>query len=126
MTVIFSEKSSLDMGYETAVWQEVASKTGVLRPVENYLHFSAEYTGNIIENKPLDTIPVEIRVLINGVEVGADHFRPIDNTKYRKFGDFGVINPSSEMEYTISLEVRAFNTGQTVKVRRIRLMVMQV
>ena len=126
MTVIFDESIPGVSEFPGDVWQDVASKSGTLRAVKNYLHISAEYNGAIIASKPQDTIPVEIRALINGVEVSNDCFQPLHATKPGKFCDFGIIEPVVEGEYTILLQVRAFEAGQTVNVRRIRLMVMQV
>jgi len=120
MTVMFYE-SLEDVQSETVTaWTEVASKSGNLRVTGNFLQLYAEYGGSAVD------IDVGIRVLINGTEKGFDYHTPTIAGQYKAFSVFGVIEPSVEAEYTISLEVRALDTGQTVNVRRIRLKVQQV
>ena len=120
MTIMFYE-SLEDVQSETvSVWTEIASKTGTLRVTGNFLQLYAEYGGSAVD------IDVGIRVLINGTEKGFDYHTPTISGQYQSFSVFGIIEPSVAGEYTISLEVRALDTGQTVNVRRIRLMVAQV
>ena len=116
---MFHKAAEVVQSKNTQSWEEVASKTGMLRATENFLQLYAEY-GGLNANKD-----VGIRVLVNGVEKGFDYHTPTIAGQYRHFSVFGVVEPSVAGEYTISLEVRALNTGQTVNVRRIRLMVMQ-
>ena len=120
MTVMFYDSSEGDQSHTVTVWTQVASKTGTLRQTTNFLQLSAEY-GGTSANKD-----VGIRVLVNGVEKSFDYHTPTIAGQYTKFTDFGIIEPPAAAEYTISLEVRALGTGQTVLVRRIRLMVVQV
>lgn len=120
MTIMFYE-SLEDVQSETVqTWTEVASKSGNLRVTGNFLQLYAEYGGSAVD------IDVGIRVLINGTERGFDYHTPTLAGQYKAFSVFGVIEPSVEAEYTVSLEVRALDTGQTVNVRRVRLMVQQV
>jgi len=119
MTIMFYESLEDDQSYPVSTWTQVASKTGTLRVTGNFLQLYAEY-GGVSSNKD-----VGIRVLINGVEKGFDYHTPTIAGQYQSFSVFGIIEPTVEGEYTISLEVRALGTGQTVNVRRIRLMVMQ-
>ena len=120
MTIMFYETLEDVQSETVSVWAQVASKTGTLRVTGNFLQLYAEY-GGVSSNKD-----VGIRVLINGVEKGFDYHTPTIAGQYQSFSVFGIIEPSVEGEYTISLEVRALGTGQTVNVRRIRLMVAQV
>jgi len=120
MTIMFYETLEDVQSETVTAWTEVASKTGNLRVTGNFLQLYAEYGGSAI-NKD-----VGIRVLINGVEKGFDYHTPTIAGQYRAFSVFGIISPTVEEEYTISLEVRALDTGQTVNVRRVRLMVQQV
>ena len=120
MTIMFYESSEGVQSQTTQTWTQVASKSGNLRASGNFLQLYAEYGGS---NANKD---VGIRVLVNGVEKGFDYHTPTIAGQYKAFFVFGIIEPSVEAEYTISLEVRALDTGQTVNVRRIRLMVMQV
>jgi len=120
MTIMFYQSLEDVQEFPTQTWAQVASKTGTLRVTGNFLQLYAEYGGSSA-NKD-----VGIRVLINGVEKGFDYHTPSIAGQYRAFSVFGIIEPSVEGEYTISLEVRALGTGQTVNVRRIRLMVAQV
>ena len=120
MTIMFYETSEGVQSKTTQVWEQVASKSGSLRVTGNFLQLYAEYGGSSA-NKD-----VGIRVLVNGVEKGFDYHTPTLAGQYQAFSVFGIIEPTVEAEYTISLEVRALDTGQTVNVRRIRLMVMQV
>jgi len=120
MTIMFYETLEDVQSETTSTWIEVASKTGNLRVTGNFLQLYAEY-GGASSNKD-----VGIRVLINGVEKGFDYHTPSIAGQYQAFSVFGIIEPSVEGEYTISIEVRALGTGQTVNVRRIRLMVQQV
>ena len=120
MTIMFYESLEGDQSETVSVWTQVASKTGTLRATGNFLQVYAEY-GGLSANKD-----VGIRVLVNGVEKGFSYHTPTIAGQYQAFSVFGVIEPTVEGEYTISLEVRALGTGQTVNVRRIRLMVQQV
>ena len=120
MTIMFYESLEDVQSNTVSDWTQVASKTGTLRVTGNFLQLYAEYGGSSA-NKD-----VGIRVLINGVEKGFDYHTPSIAGQYRAFSVFGIIEPTVEGEYTISLEVRALGTGQTVNVRRIRLMVAQV
>jgi hypothetical protein len=120
MTIMFYETSEGVQSETTQIWVEIASKTGTLRVTGNFLQLYAEYGGS---NANKD---VGIRCLVNGVEKGFDYHTPTIAGQYKAFAVFGIITPSVAEEYTISLEVRALDTGQTVNVRRIRLMVQQV
>ena len=120
MSIMFYETLEDVQSKTTQTWTEVASKSGNLRVTGNFLQLYAEYGGGST-NKD-----VGIRVLINGVERGFDYHTPAIAGQYQAFSVFGIIEPIVAGEYTISLEVRALATGQTVNVRRIRLMVMQV
>ena len=119
MTIMFYETSEGVQSKTTQSWEQVASKTGTLRAVGNFLSLYAEY-GGVNANKD-----VGIRVLVDGVEKGFDYHTPSIAGQYKAFSCFGVIEPSVEAEHTISLEVIALDTGQTINVRRIRLMVVQ-
>ena len=119
MTIMFYETSEGVQSKTTQSWEQVASKTGNLRATANFLNLYAEY-GGTSTNKDIG-----IRVLVNGVEQGFDYHTPSIAGQYRAFSVFGVIEPTVESEYTISIEVIALATGQTINVRRIRLMVVQ-
>ena len=119
MTIMFYKTAEAVQSETTVAWTEMASKTGNLRVTGNFLQLYAEYGGSEVN------IPVGIRVLINGVEKGFDYHTPTLAGQYKAFSVFGIIEPTVEAEYTISIEVRALSTGQTVNVRRIRLMVVQ-
>jgi len=119
MTIMFYKAAEAVQSETVTEWTEIASKTGNLRVTGNFLQLYAEYGGSSA-NKD-----VGIRVLINGVEKGFDYHTPTLAGQYKAFCVFGIIEPSVAEEYTISLEVRALATGQTVNVRRIRLMVRQ-
>ena len=120
MTVMMYQSYEGDQSFLTEAWTQVASKAGILHPVGNFIQVSAEY-GGILTNRN-----VGIRVLLDGAERSFDYHMPGLASQYKKFTDFGIFEPATEGEHTISLEVRALGTGQTVLVRRIRLMVMQV
>ena len=120
MTIMFYQSLEDVQSNTVSDWTQVASKTGTLRVTGNFLQLYAEY-GGVSSNKD-----VGIRVLINGVEKGFDYHTPSIAGQYQSFSVFGIIEPSVEAEYTISLEVRALEVGQTVLVRRIRLMVAEV
>ena len=120
MTIMFYESLEDVQSETTQTWTEIASKSGNLRVTGNFLQLYAEYGGSNANKH------VGIRVLINGVEKGFDYHTPTIAGQYKAFSVFGIIEPSVAAEYTISLEVRALDTGQTVNVRRIRLMVQQV
>ena len=120
MTIMFYQMAEDVQSNTVSDWTQVASKSGTLRVTGNFLQLYAEY-GGASSNKD-----VGIRVLINGVEKGFDYHTPSIAGQYKAFSVFGIIEPTVEGEYTISLEVRALGTGQTVNVRRIRLMVAQV
>ena len=122
MTVMFYQTVEGVQSKTDQAWIQVASKTGPLRVTGNFLQLYAEYGGiNVQKAKE-----VGIRVLVNGVEKGYDHFQPTLDGEYRAFSVFGIIEPTVEEDYTISLEVRTFGSSQTVNVRRVRLMAMQV
>ena len=106
--------------FETVSWTEVATKTVSLHATGNFLHVSAEY-GGLVAN-----IAVGVRVLLDGVERSFDYHTPTLANQYRKFCDFGIYEPTVAEDHVLSLEVRAISSGQTINVRRIRLMIMQV
>ena len=119
MTIMFYESLEDVQSETTQTWTQIASKSGTLRARANFLQVYAEYGGDST-NKD-----VGIRCLVNGVEKGFDYHTPTIGGQYQAFSVFGVIEPSVKGEYTISLEVRALDTGQTVNVRSIRLVVVQ-
>lgn len=120
MTVMAYNALEGDQSFTTEVWTQVFSMVGNLRPVGNFIQVSAEYGGTVTNRN------VGIRVLIDGVERSFDYHLPGLANQYKKFTDFGILTPVSEGEHTLSIEVRALGTGQTVLVRRIRAMVFQV
>ena len=119
LTIKFHESVEGVQSFTTTSWTQVASKTGNLRAVANFIFLSLEYGGSAVNQA------VGVRVLVNGVERSFDYHTPTLAGQYRKFCDFGVITPSVDADYTISVEVRAISSSQTVNVQRIRLMVMQ-
>jgi len=119
MTIMFYKSAEAVRSETVTEWTEIASKIGTLRATGNFLQLYAEYGGSELST------PVGIRCLVNGVERGFDYHTPTLAGQYKAFCVFGVIEPEVAGEYTISLEVRALATGQTVNVRRIRLMVRQ-
>lgn len=120
MSVMLYDSSEDVQSYTTEVWTQVFAKTGNLRPIGNFIIASAEYGGTVTNRN------VGIRVLVDGVERAFDYHLPGLASQYKKFCDFGILTPALEGEHTLSIEVRALGTGQTVLVRRIRLMVFQV
>jgi len=119
MTVMFYQSAEAVQSETSQSWVEIASKVGTLRARTNFLQVYAEYGGTVIDE------PVGIRCLVNGTEQAFDYHTPTIAAQYQAFSVFGIIEPSVEAEYTISLEVRTLSAGQTVNVRRIRLFVMQ-
>ena len=104
----------------TQTWEQKATKTGSLRVTGNFLNFYCEYGGDTAKKD------VQVRVLVNGVEKGTDYHTVAVAGGYRAFSCFGVIEPRVEADYTISVEIRAMEVGQTANIRRVRLMVVQV
>lgn len=120
MTVMMHQQFEGDQSFTTQVWTQVASKTGQLRATSNFIILSLEYGGTVVNRE------VGIRVLIDGIERSFDYFTPTLANQYKKFCDFGILELSTEENHTISIEARALGSGQTVLIRRIRLMVMQL
>ena len=121
MSVMFYENSPNEIGPVTATeWTEVATKSGNLNATDNFIFVSCEYSGTLTNRN------VGIRVLVDGVEAGFDHFVPTIADQYRKYSDFGMLGLAEPGSHTISLEARILGAGQSMMVRRIRLMVMQV
>jgi hypothetical protein len=118
MTVMFYDSAEGEQTFTTTNWTQAASKSGNLRTTQNLIWFSAEYTADTSNRE------VGIRVLIDGNEVSFDYHTCTLANQYRKFCDFGLY-ASTIGSHTISVEVRALTAGVTVKVRRIRLAVMQ-
>lgn len=118
MTLIFYDSVENEQSFTTTAWIQVASKTGHLNTTENLIWLSAEYCATAANKE------VGIRVLVNGNEVSFDYHTCTLANQYRKFCDFGLL-AATDGQYTISVEVRALTAGVTVKVRRIRLAVMQ-
>ena len=123
MTTMFHDSLPDVQSKTSTSWEQVASKTGALNARVNFLQLYAEYGGsNIDEN-------VGIRVLVGPTgseeERAFDYHTPRLAGQYKAFSAMGVIEPSVAGDYTIKLEVRALNAGQTVNVRRIRLVVTQ-
>lgn len=120
MSIMMYDSFEGDQSFETQTWTQVATKSGNLNVTGNFIHISAEYGGSAAG------IDVGIRVLLDGVERSFDYHRPSLANQYRKFCDFGIYTPAEAGSHTITLEVRALSSGQTVLVRRIRIMVTQV
>ena len=100
-------------------WTQVASVSKTLETLgEHMLWVNCEYAGvNVGE-------VVGVRVLIDGAEVSFDHFEPRLANQFRTFSPFGMKH-FAEGLHTVSLEVRCLTPTQTVKVRRVRLLVMK-
>ena len=120
MTVMGYHSVEGVQSFETVSWTEVATKTVSLHATGNFIHVSAEYGGTVVNRE------VGIRVLLDGVERSFDYHTPTLANQYRKLCDFGIYEPATTGDHIVSLEVRAISSGQTVNVRRIRLMIMQV
>jgi hypothetical protein len=120
MTIRFYDSVEGVESNATQTWEQKASKTGSLRVTGNFLNFYCEYGGDTAKKD------VEVRVLVNGVERGTDYHTVSVAGEYKAFSCFGVIEPSVEEDYTISVEIRAMEVGQTALLRRVRLMVVQV
>lgn len=120
MSVMFYDSSEGVQNFEAVTWQDAFTKAGNLNARGNFIYLSAEYTGDKVN----DT--VGIRVLLNGVEVSIDCFKPPIVSQYRKFCDFGLYTPAEAGMNTLKVQVRAVSAGTIVSVRRIRLMVQQV
>lgn len=120
MTVMAYNALEGGQSFSTEVWTQAFSLVGNLRPVANFIQVSAEYGGTVTNKN------VGIRVLIDGVERSFDYHTPDLANQYKKFCDFGILTPDLEATKTLTVEVRALGVGQTVLVRRIRAMVMQV
>jgi hypothetical protein len=100
-------------------WTQIISRDITLDE-DNFVFCSVEYAGGVID------IPVGIRIVVNSTEQAMDYFKPSIANAYRKFTDFGIINaPAEGATYTFKLEARCLSTGQTLKVRRVRLMIMK-
>lgn len=119
MTVIFYGSDESEEAVSSTSWIQVASVSGeVDTNSEHMLWVNCEYAGmNVGE-------VVGVRVLIDGVERGVDHFNPVLSGQFRTFSPFGMI-VFSEGIHTVSLEARCLDISQTVKVRRKRLLVMK-
>jgi hypothetical protein len=123
MTVMFYDSAEAEQSTSSQTWTQVASKTGNLLPTRNFLHLYAEYGGSATNRI------VGIRVLVDGQERGIDSHTPELSAVtggWKAYPYLDQIQPLTEGQHTISLEVRTVGTGQTVFVRRIRLMVFQV
>ena len=119
MTVMFHDSIATGTPITSQEWTAVATKAGNLRAVTNFVFISAEYGGSSA-NKDIG-----IRIMLNGNEVAFDYYTPSVANQYRKFTDFGIYTPVADEEVTLSVEVRALGTEQTVITRRIKIMVMQ-
>jgi hypothetical protein len=120
MTVMFHDSAEENQSFTTQAWTQVVSKSGNLNGVANYINFYAEYGGSVVNRE------VGIRVLVDGVERAFDYHTPTLANQYKAFCTFGVLVLTEPGSHTISVEVRALSAGQTVLVRRIRLMLFQV
>jgi len=119
MSVMLYDVAEDNQIVDSQVWTQVISRTGNLNSQPNFIFVSLEYGGSSANKE------VGIRVLVNGTERSFDYHTPTLAGQYRKFCDFGFLQPATAGEYTISLEARALGVGQTVIIRRIRLMIMQ-
>lgn len=120
MTVRFYDSVEAEQNFNSITWVDVASKTGSLDAVENWLWFSCEYGGTLTNRE------IEIRITLNDVERGYDYHTPEKTNGYKAFAVLGQISPPvDDTSYTIKLQVKGENISQTINVRRIRLMVMQ-
>lgn len=116
MTVTFYGASEAEEQHSSTTWVEVASVSGVAWEGEYKVFISCEYAGVNVDEV------IGIRVLIDDVEMGFDHHKPVLSGQYRKYCDF-IMAHLSEGSHTVSLEARCLSPTQTVKVRRKRLLV---
>jgi len=123
MTLMFYESIEGEQSNLGATWFQAASKTGDLFPIPHLIWIYAEYGGTLINRS------VQIRVLVDGEERGSSYHTPEVANEYKGYTVFGLFTPTGVEDvkepHTISLEVRGGHPTQTVKVRRIRLAIMQ-
>jgi hypothetical protein len=100
-------------------WYEVVSKSGNLSVGEHFIWIHAEYGGILTDQT------AEIRVLVDAVERGYDHFIPDISARYRSYTFFGLLDVTVDGSHTVSVEIKGGSATQTVSIRRRRLMVMK-
>ena len=117
MTVMFYAANEGEATtHSSTSWVEVASVSGVASEGEYKVFVNCEYAGELVG------VTVGIRVLIDGVEMAFDHYNPALANQYKTFCSF-IMAVFSAGSHTVSLEARCLNSGQSVKVRRKRLLV---
>lgn len=119
MTVVMYGSVEAEREITSIDWTSIASISKMLGTEgEHMLWANCEYAGvNVGEI-------VGVRVLIDGIEVAFDHFEPRLANQFRTFSPFGMKH-LDEGAHTVFLEVRCLDVAQTVKVRRVRLLVMK-
>lgn len=118
MTVILFSNDEAESTNATTTWQNKISVTGSVRNVPHKVFVSCEYAGSATNRS------CEVRVLLDGVERGAETILPNVAGAFRAFCSVGLITPA-EGEHTIVLQFRAGATPQTVTIRRARILVEQ-
>ncbi len=104
----------------TTNWQTKLEVSGILPIPEGgtarfKLYACCEYSGS------LTTQLFEVRVLLDGVEVSTDVFKPTNANEPKKFMDFGFVELSPGT-HSLTLQFRPRTSG-TATCRRARLMV---
>ena len=119
MTVIMYAANESEQEVSSVNWTPVASVSKTLEtPGEHMIWVNAEYAGVNVDEV------VGVRVLIDGDEASFDHFEPRLANQFRTFSPFGMKN-FNVGTHEVSLEARCLDATQTVKVRRVRLLVMK-
>lgn len=119
MTVVIYGSSEPQQDIPSTNWTEVASINKTLEGEGEYMIWAnSEYAGENVGEV------IGARVLLDGAEVAIDHFSPVLSDQFKTFSPFGMVTLTAG-PHTVSLEVRCVDVSQTVKVRRIRLLVMK-
>lgn len=119
MTVKSYKSSESQQDFQYTTWQDVENISADVEEQADFMFWiNAEYAGELVGEV------VGLRITLDGSEVATDHFEPVIANQYRNFSPMGLKNLTIG-SHSLVLQARCMNPSQTVKVRRIRLLVIK-
>jgi len=119
VTVISYRSDEPEEVISSTSWTDVESVTADIDADGEHIFWAnCEYAGQNIDEI------VGVRILLDGVEVAFDHFKPVLANQFRTFSPMGLKNLGLG-SHNLVLQARCLDVSQTVKLRRKRLLLMK-
>lgn len=119
MTVMAYDESEAESETSETSWQEKLSTLVELgdKPAPYLMFFTAEINGTLTNKL------VYVRCVVDAVEIGRVVLKPNDSAEWSVFSGFKGQVVSGDK--TVRIQFRAASGGQTVKIRRARIIVIK-